>query len=153
MFTAEQYRAKAAESAESAKNSDVPSEIRKFQASVESFRQLAQNEDWLAVNFDKMIHSQDVLSLSQDEVVGERLDRRSVAQVEEHILRCLGAAVIMQWNTIPTKLRRELFDTAGSLGALPQTAALRGQIARFLHDHKDEKAADFITNPNDGRTA
>jgi hypothetical protein len=151
MFTAEQFRAKAAESAESAKNTDDPSEIRKFQASMESFRLLAQNEDWLADNFDKMIHSQDVLS--QDEVVGDRLDHRSVAEVEEHILRCLGAAVIMQWNTIPTKLRRELFDTAGSLGSLPQTAALRGQIARFLHDHKDEKAADFIAKPNDGRTA
>jgi hypothetical protein len=145
MFRAAQFRAKAAESAESAKNTDVPSEIRKFQASMESFRLLAQNEDWLADSFDKMIHSQDVLS--QDEVVGERLDRRSVAEVEEHILRCLGAAVIMQWKTIPTKLRRELFDTAGSLGALPQTAALRGQIARFLHNHRDEKPTDFIANP------
>ena len=44
----------------------------------------------------------------------------------------------MQWNTIPTKLQRELFDTAGSLGDLLQTAELRGQIARFLHRHKDE---------------
>ena len=123
MFTAEQFRAKAAESAQSAKNTDVPSEIRKFQASMESFRQLAQNEDWLANNFDKMVHSQD--ALPQDRAVGERLDRRTVEEIEEHILRCLGAAVIMQWNTIPTKLRRELFDTAGSLGALPQTAALR----------------------------
>ncbi len=147
MFTAEQFRAKAAESAESAKNTDIPGEIRKFQASTESFRLLAKNEDWLADNFDKMIQSRDVLS--QDEVVGERLDRRPVAEVEEHVLRCLGAAVIMQWNTIPTKLRRELFDTAGSLGALPQTAALRGQIARFLHNHGDEKPADFIAKPND----
>jgi len=151
MFTAEQFRSRAAQSAESAKNTDVPSEIRKFQASRESFRLLAQNEDWLAENFDKMIHSQDLPS--QHEVVGERLDRRSVAEVEEHILRCLGAAVIMQWNTIPTKLRRELFDTAGSLGALPQTAALRGQIARFLHNNKDEKSADFIAKPKDERKA
>ena len=151
MFAAEQFRAKAAESAESAKNTDVPSEIRKFQASRENFRLLAQNEDWLADNFDKMIRSQDVPS--QDDLVGERLDRRSVAEVEEHILRCLGAAVIMQWNTIPTKLRRELFDTAGSLGAVPQTAALRGQIARFLHNHKDEKPADFVAKPNDGGKA
>jgi hypothetical protein len=45
----------------------------------------------------------------------------------------------MQWNTIPTKLQRELFDTAGSLGDVLQTAALRGQIARFLHDHKDKQ--------------
>ena len=42
----------------------------------------------------------------------------------------------MQWNTLPRKLKRELFDTAGSLGDVLQTAALRGQIARFLHKHK-----------------
>ena len=70
-------------------------------------------------------------------------------RVEEHILRCLGAAVIMQWNTIPTKLQRELFDTAGSLGDVPETVTLRGQIARFLHSHKDEeKPADFARKPN-----
>jgi hypothetical protein len=64
-------------------------------------------------HFDKMIHSQD--ALSKDEIVGKRLDSNAVAKIEEHILRCLGAAVMMQWNTIPTKLQRELFDTAGSL--------------------------------------
>ena len=68
MFTAKQYRAKAAESAESLKHTDVPSEIREFQRSMESFTELAQNEDWLANNYDKIVHSQDVPS--QYEVVG-----------------------------------------------------------------------------------
>jgi hypothetical protein len=139
MFTADKYRAKAAESAESLKRTDVPSEIREFQRSKQSFSDLAQNEDWLADNFDKMIRSRDIHAL--DEVAGKRLDSKAVAEIEEHILRCLGAAVIMQWNTIPTKLKRELFDTAGSLGDVPQTVALRGQIARFLHDHKDEASS------------
>jgi hypothetical protein len=44
----------------------------------------------------------------------------------------------MQWNTIPAKLQRELFDTAGSMGDILQTGVLRGQIARFLHKHKDD---------------
>ncbi len=57
---------------------------------------------------------------------------------KEHVLRCLGAAVIMQWDTLPTSLRREIFDTAGSVGKLMETAALRGQIARFLHKHKND---------------
>jgi hypothetical protein len=57
---------------------------------------------------------------------------------EELVLRCLGAAIIMQWNALPTMLRREIFDTAGSVGKLSETAALRGQIARFLHKHKDD---------------
>jgi hypothetical protein len=139
MFTAEQFRARSAESAESIQNTDVPSDIRNFQRSTESLRLLAKNEDGLIDNFDKMIRSQDVPS--QDEVVGRPLECRSVAEIEEHILRCLGAAVIMEWNTIPTKLQRELFDTAGSLGDVLQTAALRGQIARFLHNNKDEGEA------------
>ena len=136
MFTADQYRAKAAESAKSLKHTDVPSEISKFQHSKQSFSELAQNEDWLADNFDKMIGSRDIHT--QDDVTGKRFEGSAIAKIEEHILRCLGAAVIMQWNIIPTKLKRELFDTAGSLGDVPQTIALRGQIARFLHDHKDE---------------
>jgi hypothetical protein len=36
-----------------------------------------------------------------------------------------------------TKLQRELFDNASSVGDLLQTGALKGQIARFLHKHKD----------------
>jgi len=151
MLTAEQYRAKAAESAESIKNTEVPSEIRKFQRSMENFSLLAQNEDWLADNYDKMIRSQDALpdALPQDTVVGKRFDRKAAAEIEKHILQCLGAAVIMQWNTIPAKLQRELFDTAGSLGDVLQTVTLRGQIARFLHDNKDEeKPPDWVSRSN-----
>jgi hypothetical protein len=150
MFTADQYRAKAAESGESLKLTDIPSEVRELKRSQKSFRDLAQNEDWLAGNFDKMIRSRDIHA--QDEVTEKNLDNNSVAEIEEHILRCLGAAVIMQWNTIPTKLQRELFDTAGSLGDVLQTAALRGKIARFLHDHKDEETpADRISKSNVSR--
>ena len=148
MFKAEQFRAKAAQSAESMKNTDIPSEINKFHQSMESFSLLAQNEDWLADNYDKMLHSQDMPSQDQDmpsheAVVETPFDRKAVAKNEEKILRCLGAAVIMQWSAIPAKLQRELFDTAGSVGDLPQTIELRGQIARFLHNHKNaERVAD-----------
>ncbi|MGB6323349.1 MAG: hypothetical protein WBF64_17620, partial [Xanthobacteraceae bacterium] len=90
----------------------------------------------LADNFEKMISLRDMPA--EAEAAGKPLDSKTVAEIEERILRCLGAAVIMQWNAIPTKLQRELFDTAGSLGDVLQTGALRGQIARFLHSHKDE---------------
>jgi hypothetical protein len=52
---------------------------------------------------------------------------------EDTVLRCLGAALIMRWKTLPAKLQKELFDDAGDMGELLDTAALRGQIARFLH--------------------
>ena len=146
MFTAEQYRAKAAESAESLKHTDDPRKIRELQRSEESFKLLAQNEDWLAANFEKIIKSQDIHP--RDEVARKSDDHRTVAEIEEHVLRCLGAAVIMQWNTIPTKLQRELFDTAGSLGDVLQTTVLRGQIARFLHGHMDkENPAGSVSKP------
>ena len=86
-------------------------------------------EEWLADNFEKTLHP--------SEKDGEAA--ASLAATEERVLRCLGAAVIMQWNTIPKKLQRELFDSAGSMGDLLDVAKLRGQIARFLHKHKDDE--------------
>jgi rubrerythrin len=134
MFTAGQFRTKAAEYTAQIGKTAVPSEIREFRRLEQSFLALAQNEDWLANNFEKIIRSQDTEAAESREQIGGR----TASEIEEHILRCLGAAVMMHWNTIPTKLRRELFDTAGSMGELLKTAELRGQIARFLHDHKDD---------------
>jgi hypothetical protein len=137
MFKAKQYRAKAAESAESLKHTDDPSKVREFQRLKESFTALAQNEDWLANNFDKIIHSEDIPP--QDDDSGTPPARATVAETEERILRCLGAAVIMHWSTIPTKLQRELFDTAGSMGDVLKSVTLRAQIARFLHSQKSKE--------------
>jgi hypothetical protein len=134
MFTTEQYRAKSNEHGELSKESSDPTQIRKHQDSSDSFSSLADNEKWLADNFNKMLQPPDEGS---DQKPSNPI---TLAAEEEHILRCLGAAVIMQWNTIPTKLQRELFDTAGSMGELLATAELRGQIARFLHKHKDDDA-------------
>jgi hypothetical protein len=144
MFTAEQFRTKAAECAELLRNTVVPSEMRKHQQSKDSFSLLADNEDWMADNFDKIIRSHDIapqenVASPPQEVAETPVEGSTIAAIEEHILHCLGAAVIMQWKTIPTKLQRELFDTAGSLGDVLQTTALRGQIARFLHSHKDDE--------------
>ncbi len=121
MFAAQDFRKKASECAESAKLTDVASERRELQQSEHSLNSMAQNEDWLSANFDKIIRSQDV-AVRDD--TAKPADGPAVAETEDHILRCLGAAVIMSWNTIPT-----------------QTVSLRGQIARFLHDHKNDEAS------------
>ena|SRR5579864_2623752 len=63
--------------------------------------------------------------------------RAALIQEEEHILRCLGAAVLMGWNNLPTKVQRELFVSAASLSDPLPTSELKEQIARFLHSHKD----------------
>jgi len=101
---------------------------------------LADNEEWLANNLNKTLQASD--EASPDKVPDENKSGPvTLAAEEEHVLRCLGAAVIMHWNTIGTKLQRELFDTAGSMGELLATAELRGQIARCLHKHKDDDSA------------
>ena len=135
MFTAEQFHAKAAEYRALIDKTAVPSEIRKLRRLEQSFLALAQNEDWLANNLANIVRSQNAEAAESQE---EQIGGRTAADIEEHVLRCLGAAVMMHWNTIPTKLQRELFDSAGSMGELLKTAELRAQIARFLHEHKDD---------------
>ena len=128
MFTPKQYRTRAAEYTSLAKAMYNPVEAREFEALGRSFTTLADNEQWLEDNYAQTVHA---------DKSGGADETDALAQEEEHVLRCLGAALIMQWNTLPAKLQRELFDNAGTMGPLLQTAALRGQIARFLHRHKD----------------
>lgn len=128
MFKFQQYRVKAAEYGELVKSSANADESRKYQDLEDCFVALANNERSLADTYHDAVHV-DELARTRGEVL---------AAEEEQVLRCLGAAVIMQWNALPTSLQREIFDTAGSVGKLWETAALRGQIARFLHKHKNE---------------
>jgi len=127
MFRSQQYRAKAAEYGELVKRSACSDEGRRFRKLQERLVSRADNEQGLADNYDEAVQVAE-----QDRSYGAAL-----AAEEEHVLRCLGAAIIMQWNSLPTTLQREIFDTAGSVGKLLETEALRGQIARFLHKHKN----------------
>jgi hypothetical protein len=47
-------------------------------------------------------------------------------------MRFLGAAVIMQWNDLPTEIQRKLFDDAASMSDSARQFELKQQIARFL---------------------
>jgi hypothetical protein len=129
MFKFAKYHEKAVEYGDLATTSTGPDQKRDFQQLERRFTGLADKERWLADNY------QDTLTGAEQ----ARSSGISLANEEEHVLRCLGAALIMQWNTLPTKLRREIFDNAGSMGDLLETAALRAQIARFLHRNKDEE--------------
>jgi hypothetical protein len=128
MFKSRQYRAKAAQYSELVKSSADTDESRKYQDLEDRFVALANNE-------------RDLADAYHDAVLIDERDRTRgavLAAEEEQVLRCLGAAIIMQWNSLPTSVQREICDTAaGSVGELWETAALRGQIARFLHEHKN----------------
>jgi hypothetical protein len=141
MFTPEQYRAKAAQYTELAKTANSSGEREEFRNLQRSFSVMADNEQWLADHHDQTVQA----------IAGGNKCHEGLAAEEEHILRCLGAALIMQWNTLPTKLQRELFDNAGSMGPLLDVHALRAQIARFLHKHKDDEAG-MIDAPGAERT-
>jgi hypothetical protein len=62
-----------------------------------------------------------------------------LSEDEERILQCLGAAVLLQWNDLPTPIQRQLFEHAVTMGEAGPTAMLKEQIARFLHKHKDDE--------------
>jgi hypothetical protein len=134
MFKSQEYRAKAGEYGELVKSSGGSDESRNFQKLQERLASREDNEEGLANSFDNAVQVAE-----QDRSHGEAL-----AAEEEHVLRCLGAAIIMQWNSLPTTLQREIFDTAGSVGKLLETAALRGQIARFLHKHKNDAGCNKL---------
>jgi hypothetical protein len=128
MFKFLQYREKAAAYGELARSSSGKDDTRKFEKLQDSLASRADNEQALADNYVDAVNAGEA----------ERSRGAALAAEEEHVLRCLGAAIIMQWNSLPTPLQREIFDTAGSVGTLLETAALRGQIARFLHKHKHD---------------
>jgi hypothetical protein len=113
MFTREQYRAKAARYTQLLKTTRSPAEAREFRKLEQSYITLAENDEWLAENLEKT-HGQTAPDNLYDDVI--------LAPQEQ--------------LTLPTKIQ-QLFDDARSMGGLVQTARLRGQVARFLHKHKD----------------
>ncbi len=133
MFTAEQYRAKAAQYEGFLAAAQSPAEVAEYRGLKQSYTSHADNLDWLAANAGKMV-STDV----RDPPRRKRRDRDGAYEEQENILRCLGAAVILNWNTIPTKLQRALFEAASSIQDNEQAAPLKDVLAKFLHDHKDD---------------
>jgi hypothetical protein len=132
MFTAQQYRSKALEYEGRLKTAGSPGDLAEYRDLQQSYTSLADNLDWLAANAGKTVTSQ-----AGGAPHVERGKRQAEHVEEEKILRCLGAAVILNWNTIPPKLQRALFEAASSIQG-NQTAPLREVLAQFLHDHKDD---------------
>ena len=151
MTTPRQYRDTAAAFGELVENSAGSTEKQEFQQRQQSFTTLADNEQWLVDHQHSTVHASEqdriasavvadvgpVSQTARPDLPRDPLPGAVTASDEEHILRCLGAALIMEWSALPTKLQKQLFDKAGAMGPLLETAPLRGQIARFLHTHKN----------------
>jgi len=62
------------------------------------------------------------------------------AEESEGIIRHLGSAVIMLWNTLPREIQRDLFDTAAEMDeAHADPEAFRQHMAIFLHHNKNRE--------------
>jgi hypothetical protein len=127
MFTAEQYRAKAAEFRAFLTNIPrSPNETREFLDLEQTYTTLAENEEWMAVHIDRTIQRRKNYD-----------NRTALVEEEDQILKCLGAAVLMRWNTVPAKLQRELFDCASTIGDLqrgPRAQSQTGSTGRLIID-------------------
>ena len=72
--------------------------------------------------------------------------RVPLSEQEAHILQCLGAAVLLQWNDLPTHVQRELFEHSVARVEPRKITMLKEQIARFLHRHKDDNRENNVTD-------
>jgi hypothetical protein len=132
MFTAEEYRTKAAEYGRLLEMAGSPSETSEYRDLHQSYSVLADNLDWLTTNAGKI-----VVSTQPRAPNAEGRDGRARQVEEERILRCLGVAVVLNWNTVPVRLQHSLIEDASSIqrgGGAP----IKGALAQFLHDHKDD---------------
>jgi hypothetical protein len=149
MPSPEYYREKAEEFADLAKRANAPNELREFLRQEQSFTRLADNEQWLTDNPDKLAHNlEKLVPLPEPSGINEA----TLAAEEDQILRYLGVALIMQWNTLPTELQKTLFDNAGSMGEL-ENDTLRGQIARFLRKQTGRHRLSVKSRPISSTTS
>jgi len=95
MFKSQQYRARATACGELVKGSTSAEESRDFKTWRAGFDLLTDDKRGFAEDCDEPVHIAE-----QDRSCGAALTAD-----EEHVLRCLGAALIMQWNALPTMLQ------------------------------------------------
>jgi hypothetical protein len=133
MFTAQQYRAEAAKYAGLLAAAQSPAEIAEYRGLEQSYTLHADNLDWLEANAGKTMRTE-----VRDPPRRKRRDHDGAYAEQENILRCLGAALILTWNTIPTKLQRAIFEAASSIQDNDQAVSLKNALAKFLHDHKGD---------------
>jgi hypothetical protein len=133
MFTAQQYRAEAVKYDGFLAAAQSPAEIAEYRRLKQSYILHADNLDWLAANAGKTMSTE-----VRDPPRRKRRDRDGAYAEQENILRCLGTAVILNWNTIPTKLQRAIFEAASSIQDNDQAVPLKNALAKFLHDHKGD---------------
>jgi hypothetical protein len=73
------------------------------------------------------------------EALVQQINKLTLSECQ--VLQCVGAAVVIGWNDLPTDVQRTLFTLTSTDGASDPVRDLPLRIARFLHEHKKERPA------------
>lgn len=95
--------------------------------------QRAQAEDQIAADLERWAGEGGAQVLPR----ALRYKSGELGDKERQILESLGAAVVSEWNKLPADVQRAIFQHAAA-NKTYDPARLRAQIARFLHNHKDD---------------
>jgi hypothetical protein len=120
MYTAKQYRAKAAEFTEFLKTASSPAEICEFRNLEQSYVTLAENDEWMVNNRDKTNSPRADKNLYSD---------ITLARPEKNAFGRIGAGEATPLTEFSIKMQ-QFFDDAGSKGGQLQSAALRAPKRR-----------------------
>jgi hypothetical protein len=144
MFTAHEYRTKAAEYGRLLEMARSPSEASEYRDLHQNYSVLADNLDWLATNAGKVVVSNQSHAPS-----AESRDTQARQVEEERILRCLGLAAVLNWNRMPVKLQHSLIEDASSIQR-GRGAPMKGALHQFLHDHAGDARRQQQNGSNAG---
>jgi hypothetical protein len=61
----------------------------------------------------------------------------TTSETERRLLERLGAAVLGEWQELPMRLRRAIYERAVDSELVCGPSKLKRAMARFLHDHRD----------------
>ena len=67
-------------------------------------------------------------------------DAETFGEAEERILKMPCGSGDRAWNDLPTKIYRHLFRRAVAMGDPGNVSELKAEIARFLHNSKNDEA-------------
>jgi hypothetical protein len=140
MFTAQEYRTKAAEYGRLLEMARSPSETSEYRDLHQNYSLLADNLDWLTTNAGKV-----VVGNQSHAPNAESRDVQARQVEEEKILRCLGVAAVLNWNRMPVKLQHSLIEDASSIQR-GRGAPMKGALHQFLHDHMGDARRPQLQN-------
>lgn len=62
------------------------------------------------------------------------------ATLDTPVLAQLGAALLAEWDGLPTAVQRAVYERAVSAEGRREGDVVKRELARFLHDHKQRAA-------------